>query len=253
VNDDATPNALPSDPVAAAPEPAPEPLVLTADMLAPPDPPRRIDFERGIGHGPLFTLVMIGALVGVFVWELATGALASEAAIVQAGALSRPEVMTAGEVWRLATATFLHGGFDHLIGNCAILYILGMACEHAFGAVRTIAIYAVSGLGGSLMSLSLTTGPSVGASGAIFGLTAAIIIFFYRYQHVFVVRDKRVGFVLLVWAAYSVGLGFLTPGIDNFAHIGGFTGGAIMGALLPRRDRPELQAAFAVLRQNKGE
>jgi rhomboid protease GluP len=149
------------------------------------------------------------------------------------------------------TATFLHGGFDHLFGNCAILYVLGMACEHAFGMVRTIAIYAVAGLSGSLLSLMLTTGPSVGASGAIFGLSSAIIIFFYRYQHIFFVRDKRVAFVLLVWAVYSVGLGFLTPGIDNYAHIGGFTGGAVMGALLPRRDRPELLGAFAVLRQNR--
>lgn len=257
MNDDVLPNASPEDGVTPAqalpqPPPAPEPLVLTADMLAPQEPPKRIDFERGINHAPLFTLVMMGALVGVFVWELSTGALDSEAAIVQAGALSRPEVMS-GEVWRLITATFLHGGFDHLFGNCAILYILGMASEHAFGTARTIAIYAVSGLCGSLLSLTLTQGPSVGASGAIFGLAAAIIIFFYRYQHVFFVRDKRVGFVLLVWVVYSVGLGFLSPGIDNFAHIGGFTGGAIMGALLPRRDRPELQQAFAVLRQNKSE
>ena len=235
-----------------APPPPPEPLVLTADMFALPEAPKRIDFERGINHAPLFALVMLGALVGVFVWQLATGALESEAAIVEAGALSRPEV-TSGEVWRLVTATFLHGGFDHLLGNCMILYVLGMACEHAFGTARTIAIYVVAGLSGSLLSLTLTTGPSVGASGAIFGLSAAIIVFFYRYQNVFFVRDKRVGFVLLVWAVYSVGLGFLTPGIDNYAHFGGFTGGALMGALLPRRDRPELLGAFAVLRQNKGE
>lgn len=241
---------FPSDAPPSAP--MPEPLVLTADMLAPPEPPARIDFERGIGHAPLFTLAMIGALIGMFVWELAIGALDSETAIVQAGALSRPEVM-AGEVWRLVTATFLHGGFDHLIGNCLILYVLGMACEHAFGAPRTIVIYAVSGLAGSLLSLSLTQGPSVGASGAIFGLAAAIIVFFYRYQHVFFVRDKRVGFVLLVWAIYSVVTGFLTPGIDNFAHIGGFTGGTVMGALLPRRDRPELLGSFAVLTQPRAQ
>ncbi|HEV2292634.1 MAG TPA: rhomboid family intramembrane serine protease [Tepidisphaeraceae bacterium] len=240
----------PQSPPAPDPAPAPEPLALTADMLAPPEAPARIDFERGINHAPLFTLVMIGALIGVFVWQLSTGALDSQAAIVQAGALSRPEVMS-GEVWRLVTATFLHGGFDHLLGNCAILYILGMACEHAFGTLRTIAIYAVSGLAGSLLSLGLTQGPAVGASGAIFGLSSAIIVFFYRYHHVFFVRDKRVGFALIVWAVYSVILGFLTPGIDNYAHIGGFTGGAVMGALLPRRDRPELQGAFAILHQNK--
>lgn len=225
----------------------PQPLVITADMLEPPAPPPRIDFERGMSYAPPFTLLLIAVLLVVFGWEVATGAMFSQQSIIDAGALSRPEVLS-GEVWRLLTATFLHGGFDHLIGNCFVLYVLGMASEHAFGRVRAAIIYFASALCGSLLSVTLSPGPSVGASGAVFGLAAAVIVFFYRFHNLFFVRDKRVGFVLLAWAIYSVASGFLTPGIDNFAHIGGFTGGAAMGALLPRRDRPELHAAFAILR-----
>ena len=232
--------------VGVGPEPAPEPLVITADMLEPPAPPPRIDFERGMSYAPRFTLVLLAVLVAVFGWEVASGAMFSLQAIVDAGALSRDEVL-AGQVWRLLSATFLHADFGHLFGNCLVLYVLGMASEHAFGLPRTAIIYFASGLSGSLLSCALTPGPSVGASGAIFGLAAAVIVFFYRFHNLFFVRDKRVGFVLLAWAIYSVGSGFLSPGIDNYAHIGGFTGGAVLGALLPRRSRPELQVAFNVL------
>jgi rhomboid protease GluP len=94
-------------------------------------------------------------------------------------------------------------------------------------------IYLASGLCGSLLSIAMNPGPSIGASGAIFGVSGAVIVFLYKYQSRFFIRDKRVGFVLLIWSAYTVATGFLSPEIDNFAHIGGFIGGALLGALLP--------------------
>ena len=72
----------------------------------------------------------------MFVWEVSSGALDNEASLLAAGALAHERVF-AGELWRLFTAPFLHAGWDHLIGNCIVLYILGMACEHALGAART--------------------------------------------------------------------------------------------------------------------
>mgnify|MGYP002402241830 CR=1 FL=1 len=127
---------------------------------------------------------------------------------------------------------FLHGGPDHLIGNCLVLYIVGMACEHAFGAGRLIAVYLASGLAGSLLSVAAQPGPSVGASGAIFGVTGCVIVFFYKYQHWVRLRDKRIGFVLLLWAIYQLASGALTPFIDNFAHLGGLVGGAAVALVL---------------------
>src|SRR2546422_4680607 len=105
----------------------------------------RVDFERGMRTAPPLILVLIAANVALFGWELAAGALASRESIVEAGALVRDRVL-AGEWWRLVSATFLHAGWDHLLGNCLVLYVVGVACEHAFGFVPTGVVYFARGL-----------------------------------------------------------------------------------------------------------
>jgi len=222
-----------------------EPILITPEMLAPRrrGPPKlsdgRVDFERGMRRLPPLIIALILANVAVFVWEVAGGAfLDPEVAIetghtnpLMAGALIRERVL-AGEWWRMITATFLHGSPEHLIGNMIALYIVGMACEHAFGAAKTAAIYFGSGLAGTAFSLATGPGPSVGASGAIFGVLMAVVVMLYRNQRYFFVRDKRIGFVLAAWAAWQLFTGFMNPFIDNFAHLGGMTGGAIAALLL---------------------
>jgi rhomboid protease GluP len=227
-----------------------EPILITPDMLAPPAPPPtrrapakasdgRVDFERGMARLPPLIAFLILANVAVFVWEVSAGAFApilestgaDHTNPILAGALIRERVF-AGEWWRMITATFLHGGPDHLIGNMVALFIVGMACEHAFGAARTAAIYFGSGLAGTAFSLATGPGPSVGASGAIFGVLMAVVVMLYRNQKYFFVRDKRIGFVLAAWAGWQLFVGFLSPFIDNFAHLGGMTGGALAALLL---------------------
>jgi rhomboid protease GluP len=231
------------------PSPEEEPVAISADMLAEPEPPReqRVDFEKGMPPVPSVAAGIIVLCVAVFAWEWWSGALASAASIIAAGALHRASVLE-GEVWRLLTAIYLHGSPTHLLGNCMMLYVLGMGVQHGFGWARTLLLYHVAGLCGSILSVVLTPGPGVGASGAIFGLSAAIVVFFYRFRHRFFLRDKRIGFVPLVWAMWSVGTGFLDPTIDNYAHIGGFVGGALMAAVLPARPRAEAppSAGFVV-------
>ena len=204
-----------------------QPVLITGDMLAPPvQREHRQEFEHGMSYWQPVTLGVIAVLVVVFVWQMATGALASQEAIIRSGALARAQVLQ-GEVWRLFSAVFLHGGIEHLIGNCLALYVLGMAVEHAFGKVRMGLVFLASGLGGSLLSMALSEGPSVGASGAIFGLMGSAIVFFYKFREHFFFREKRLGGVLVVWALYSIVTGFMSPMIDNWAHIGGLIGGAL--------------------------
>lgn len=232
--------------------PGEEPILITPDMLAkrPARPPAgrtadgRIDFERGMRHMPPVVLAIIVANVAVFFWEISSGAFmdpktlieagVSGATLLEKGALVRAEVL-AGEWWRMISATFLHGGFSHLIGNMIVLYIVGMACEHAFGAARMALVYFGSGVAGSTLSLIASPGPSVGASGAVFGVLAAVVVMLYRNQERFYVRDKRIGFVLAAWAAWQLLTGFLTPFVDNFAHLGGMLGGATAALLLTPR------------------
>jgi rhomboid protease GluP len=208
---------------------AERPLRITPEMLL----GRRVDFERRMRRMPPLTLGIIGVLFVVYMAEVAGNALASRAAIVAAGALDVVAV-GAGQWWRLVSATLLHGGFEHLFGNAVALLILGMVCEHAFGRDQFVVLYVASGVAGSLVSLLTSPGPSVGASGAIFGLQGAAIVLFRRHGHRLLLRDRRIGVVLLVWAIFTIASGLVSPYLDNGAHIGG----AVAGALFARRLHP---------------
>ena len=209
-----------------------EPILISAQMLAERRRDVDVDFAHGVSYAPRFTTLMIGALIGIFVWELDSGALTSPSAIVNAGALTRSGIM-AGQLYRLFTATFLHGGFEHVIVNCISFYILGVACEHAFGTKGIALLYVVSGLFGNIVSMLLTPGPSVGASGPLFGLMGAIIVVLVRSHQRIPPRDKRFGLLIAAWAVYTLVIGALTPFVDNGAHVGGLVAGMALGYVLP--------------------
>ena len=217
---------------------AEQPLRITPEMLAPraaADHEGRTDFERGMSYLPPATMLVLVVLVVVFMAEVSDGSLTTAGAgLVGDYALVRDEVL-AGEWWRVLTAAFLHGSGQHLIGNGISLYILGMACEHAFGTQRMFAAYLVAALGGSVFSMAAQPGPSVGASGAIFGLMGAIIVVLHRQRDVLYLRDKRIGVVIGVWGAYTFLMGALNPMIDNAAHFGGFVTGAVAAMVLRPR------------------
>jgi len=206
-----------------------QPLRISPEMLL----SRRIDFERRMRRFPPVTTVILVVLVAIFALEVRVGALESRESIVAAGALVRERV-SAGEYWRLVTAPWLHGGMDHLVGNGVALFILGMVCEHAFGGRQFVVLYVLSSVAGSIVSGGVSPGPSVGASGAIFGLQGAAIVLFRQHRERLLLRDRRIGFVLLLWAIFAIVSGLTQPFIDNGAHIGG----ALGGALIARRLHP---------------
>jgi rhomboid protease GluP len=184
---------------------------------------------------PPLTLWLAAVLVLVFLVQVSADGLDSVEAIVAMGALDA-DAIYAGQYWRLVSAIFLHGGVDHLLSNTVALFILGMVCEHAYGRAQFIVLYLVAGVAGSILSLLSGAGPSVGASGAIFGLAGAAIVLFRRHRDRLLMRDRRIGVVLLVWVIYSIAAGIATPYIDNGAHIGG----AVGGALFARRLHPSV-------------
>jgi len=203
------------------------PLRITPEMLL----SRRVDFERRMRRFPPLTVAILAVLLLILIFEIRVGALESREAIVAMGALARERV-AAGDYWRLLTAPWLHGSVDHLLGNGIALYILGMVCESAFGRAQLLVLYVLSGLAGSLLSVVMSPGPSVGASGAIFGLQGAAIVLFRMHRDRLLVRDRRVGLVLIIWALYTIVGGFMEPLIDNGAHIGGALGGALIARYL---------------------
>jgi rhomboid protease GluP len=197
------------------------PLLITPEMLL----SRRVDFERRMRRLPPVTLGLLGVLA-LFL-PISAGGPHTPDALIESGALVS-SLVRGGEYWRLLSATFLHGSLQHFLGNALALFILGMVCEHAFGKRQFVILYVASALAGSLVSIVTSAGPSVGASGAIFGLQGAAIVLFYGYRDQLHVRDKRIGFVLFVWAVANILGGLVTPYIDNGAHIGGALGGSLV-------------------------
>lgn len=134
-----------------------------------------------------------------------------------------------GQVWRLLTCAFLHGGIVHIFCNMYALYALGPQVEILFGRVKYIIIYFFSAIGGSLLSYIFSPSSlSIGASGAIFGLFGAMVVFVLKYKDRIPkkVLNNLFGVIIL-----NLLIGFNLQGIDNFAHIGGLLVGALVAFL----------------------
>lgn len=136
-------------------------------------------------------------------------------------------LLKSGELWRLITYMFLHASLIHLLVNMYSLYILGTQTETFIGRWKFLAIYMVSGICGGLLSavVSPETMVSVGASGAIFGLTGALLYFGYHYRTYIgqALKNQIIPVIVL-----NLLIGFLIKGIDNFCHIGGLIGGLLV-------------------------
>lgn len=136
-----------------------------------------------------------------------------------------------GEYWRLVTSAFLHGGIVHIAVNMYSLFYTGNQVNRIYGNKKFIAIYFLSAIGTSLMSM-LTNSLSVGASGAIFGLLGALLVFAYREKDKL---GKEFFINLISIIAMNLIIGFILPNIDNFGHIGGLLTGTILGFILYKK------------------
>ena len=141
-----------------------------------------------------------------------------------------------GQEWRLLTSMFLHGGLFHIFFNMWCLWDLGSLCESLYGHTTFAAVYLVSGIGASLASVWWHPAvPSVGASGAIFGIVGALIASYYLGEFT-MPRFAVAGHLrsVLVFAGYALIFGAMSGRTDNAAHIGGLVTGLVSGALIAR-------------------
>lgn len=147
-----------------------------------------------------------------------------------------------GEFYRLFTSMFLHYGLLHLAFNMWALWVLGRELEPRLGPGRFLTLYLVAGLGGSVACYAFTpAAQAAGASGAIYGLFAALFVVFRRLN-----RDtSSIITVLVINLIFS----FTVPGISIAAHLGGLVTGALVGVALaypPRQLRNRVLAASVV-------
>eukprot|EP00560_Eucampia_antarctica_P010147 CAMPEP_0197829076 /NCGR_PEP_ID=MMETSP1437-20131217/5541_1 /TAXON_ID=49252 ORGANISM="Eucampia antarctica, Strain CCMP1452" /NCGR_SAMPLE_ID=MMETSP1437 /ASSEMBLY_ACC=CAM_ASM_001096 /LENGTH=362 /DNA_ID=CAMNT_0043430557 /DNA_START=44 /DNA_END=1129 /DNA_ORIENTATION=+ len=143
--------------------------------------------------------------------------------------IKRSDLILQGQqLYRLITPIFLHGNAIHLIMNTYSLQNIGPEVERMFGPGRFMAAYLVSGVAGNVFSSIYTPNPSLGASGAIFGLVGAYYIFLHRNGKLFGRSGRMQMDSVTRTMLLNVAFGFASPNIDNWAHIGGAVGGAFM-------------------------
>lgn len=187
--------------------------------------PRRQSALRRLTHSPA-TLGLIALTAFVFLLQLATSQFYGIDVVMALGAKVN-EAIAAGQVWRLITPIFIHAGVVHLLVNMYSLYALGPAVESFFGSPRMLVLFLLSGVAGVILSLALSPYASVGASGAIFGLLGALGAFLFLHRSTLgrwgSVQLRQIIFV----AVLNLALG-LTPGIDNWGHLGGLLAGTAM-------------------------
>ncbi len=141
-----------------------------------------------------------------------------------------------GQLWRIVTGGFLHENLLHIGFNMYVLYILGQMLEPVLGRFRFGLIYAVSLLAGSLGALIVTPhSPTVGASGAVFGLMGAAAVEMRSRQ--IPIMQSGVGGLILI----NLVISFTLPGISWGGHVGGLIGGAITALAIQLGNRYRAQ------------
>lgn len=141
-----------------------------------------------------------------------------------------------GQWWRLLAYMFIHGGLLHIAFNMWCLWNLGRLAEAVYGQWTFAAVYLITGLAAGLNSLAWHfTVPSVGASGAIFGVAGALIASFYLGEFS-LPRDAMSGMLrsVVAFVGYNLVFGAVIAHTDNAAHIGGLLMGLLLGALIAK-------------------
>jgi rhomboid protease GluP len=220
---------------------------------------------RQFGTEFAFGPVVVGTCVTVWVASLllSGGAIGrgglfsmlspSRDALFLLGASGSPVVFGLGRWWTVLTAGWLHAGLLHIAMNMYWVWQMGPAITDLFGTSRTVIIYVVGGIAGFLLSsvagayfpslpFLAAGGLTVGASAPVFGLIGAM----YHYGKMGSSSIRQIATSIMIQAVI---FGLLVPGIDNYAHLGGFAGGYFTSAFLNpmTRERGDHTIVAAVL------
>jgi rhomboid protease GluP len=176
---------------------------------------------------PVVTYALMGVTILVYLLQMA-GIYLYGNDYVAAFGLKANDAILQGELWRLLTPVFLHatGNVLHIGFNMYALFILGPGLERLFGHVRFLVLYLLGGFAGNVISFLLSPEYSLGASTAIFGLIGAQGVFFYRNRELYGRMARSALINTLTVAAINLIIG-LSPGIDNWGHVGGLIGGTL--------------------------
>ncbi|MFD6287468.1 rhomboid family intramembrane serine protease [Streptomyces sp. NPDC060205] len=196
----------------------------------------------------LVTKILVGLNLAVYLVQLSVGDRFTDSFDLIGRAfvpvLGDVEGVAEGQWYRMVTAMFLHGSYLHIAFNMLSLWWIGGPLEAALGRARYLALYVSSGLAGSALTYLIAepNQPSLGASGAIFGLFGATAILMRRLNY-----DMRPVIALLV---INLIFTFGWPNIAWEAHVGGLVGGVLVGYAMvhaPRERRALIQYGACAL------
>jgi membrane associated rhomboid family serine protease len=194
---------------------------------------------REMSKRPRVTQALIAINAVVFLTERGQFSLFGtgvHGAVINEGILDRFQISVEHEYWRLITSGFIHENLAHIGFNMYLLYLLGLMLEPAIGSVRFAAIYFTSLLAGSFGVLLATANPSLGASGAVFGLMGAAVVEL-RARRISVMESGIGGLIIL-----NLILSFSIANISVGAHVGGLIGGALAALAIRTADERKHRA-----------
>lgn len=185
---------------------------------------------------PTYILVAMNIAVYGFTSYLSGNAIEmSDQVLVQFGQYN-PYVFN-GEVWRLFTGMFVHANIAHIVGNMLFLFIYGLRAEDMFDIKEYLLIYFMSGLAGGLLTLFLWPDIlSVGASGAIFGMIGATMVYLRR-----AIGQSIITALMFVFFLFVFNFG---PNVNYLAHLGGLAVGLLIGYVLAATRKPRQQVSY---------
>ena len=211
-----------------------EPEIISGEVIEPAQP--KMTQVRLPSIRPTVTYVLIGVTVFFYILQVLSVAIWGYATypvdwLELYGARFNSAILD-GQLWRFITPVFLHGSVSHIFFNMYALLSLGTFVERNYGHSRFTLVYFLSGFTGNVFSFLFTgeNGFSVGASTAVFGLIGAEAVFFYQNRILFGAQARQalsnIGFIV----AINLFIG-LSPGIDNWGHIGGLFGGVLFALI----------------------
>jgi rhomboid protease GluP len=219
------------------PVPGPPSTVLSLESQVPgPEPARSSPIARA--PLPIATLTIVAVSVAVLALQTLAGGSKNPDVLMDFGASYRPYFQQ-GQYWRAVMPMFLHIGWWHLALNMIPLLLLGPVLEQIYGYGRYAVIYVGAGISGSLLSMYHGHGvPAAGASGAVFGVVMATLTAGYVHRDALphplarIFRRSRFAATLVVFIVVELVSGYLSQNIDNWGHLGGLIGGALLAFLI---------------------
>lgn len=182
---------------------------------------------------PYLTYAFIAINILVWIYMEMNGGSTDIYNLIRFGSVDAYSIFVKGEYYRIITSMFIHIGISHLIFNCFSLYIFGTRMEKYMKKWQYFLLYMMSGILGGLISVTVDLMNdrvliSAGASGAIYGVLGAILVYSKVYK-------RQVGglshYTILIMLIAGIAFGFMDSSISNIAHLGGFVSGGLIAYL----------------------